>query len=340
MTTEQQECRAELAVHEPRQAAVAKLDETNPIGGMLAGIIANGVTRENVEAVTALTKLYMEVRADDAKRAYDAAFTAMQPEVGKIVAVREIPRNKGPNMKFADHFDISQHMEPILTRHGFAVSFSADTTVPGFISGTLIISHKAGHREHRSFGSAVGGAGDTPAQKAKSTMTTIQRVLLCVAFNIPVDTHDAKLVGPAITQAQADELRQRITDSGSSVESYLRIAKVDAIENIPNTSLKLLHGLIDEKLRQRASKPSGLRPPNAPEPATVDLSTYDGWKAAMVAAGKAAGKPEGEIGGAIGKLSIDYPVRNPDAKGASVRRMTHGAAVNGALIWATGTIAE
>lgn len=329
---------SDLAVHEPPQTAVAKFDDSNPIGAMLAGVIANGVTRENVEAVTALTKLYMEVRADDAKRAYDAAFTAMQPEVGKIVAIREIPRNKGPNMKFADHFDISQHMEPILTRHGFAVSFSADTTVPGFISGTLIISHKAGHREHRTFGSAVGGAGDTPAQKAKSTMTTIQRVLLCVAFNIPVDTHDAKLVGPAITQAQADELRQRIIDSGSSLESYLRIAKVDAIEDIPNTSLKLLHGLIDEKLRQRASKPSGLRPPNAPEPVPMDLSTYDGWKAAMQSIGKLAGILERDIGGAIGRLTLDHPVQNPDAKGLKVRKMIYGAAQNGALDWATGTI--
>lgn len=321
-----------LALHEQPAAALAKIDDSNPIGAMLAGVCANGITKENVDAVKELTKLYMEVRADDAKRAYDAAFAQMQPEIGKIVAVRTIP--KGSGIKFADHFDIQQHMEPILTRHGFTVSFTADTATPGYINLSLIISHKAGHRENRSMGSLVGSGGDfTPAQRASGTTTTLQRTLLCMAFNIPIDKHDAKLIGPAITAKQADELRQRIVDSGSSLEVYLRIANVDAIEKVPSTSLQLLHSMIDEKQRVMASKAKAADKIAELHP----TDTWPGFNAAMLKQANTDQVPTVDA-----MRGIDYVKRQyadtPELHRKSLLEKYYTAATVGAFSWKTGEI--
>lgn len=328
---------SDLATRPPSELAV-KIDETNPIGAMLAGIINNGVTKENVDAVKELTRLYMEVRADDAKRAYDAAYAAMQPEITKIVAVRSIPRKNGAMIKFADHFDIQQHMAPLLARHGFTVSVTTDSSVPGFINATMIVSHKAGHREHRSLGSMVGGGGDfSPAQKVEGTLTTLQRALLCATFNIPVlKRDDAGLRGEPIDAALAAAFEARVRAVGGNADAFLRYAGAATFAEIPTTAVdKLEH----ELRRKEAKPPTPAR--DAPPAGPPDLSTFDGFRAAMTAVGLSQGAAARDVGGAVAKLSLDHGrVKADGAAGDPARARLYEAATHGAVDWVGGRLVE
>lgn len=106
--------------------------------------------------------MQMKERADaqTARAAFDAAMADMQPE---LPAIGE-RGNAAGRYTYALWEDINTAIKPILTRHGFALTFRTDFT--SGIAVTGVLSHRAGHREETSITLPADPSGNKNAVQA------------------------------------------------------------------------------------------------------------------------------------------------------------------------------
>lgn len=127
-------------------------------------------------------------RADNARVAFFAALADVQ---GKLPVIRRDRANPNTSSRFAQFSTIWAECSPIWTRYGFSVSFDSSSSENDLIDVSLILSHRNGHREvfhaPRAPSDRTGARGNinkTFVQGNQSTITYLQRGLLCRAFGI------------------------------------------------------------------------------------------------------------------------------------------------------------
>lgn len=192
--------------------------------------------------------------AMDAERRFTLAFAALQKELPTITATTVI-QNRGKYEKFED---IMKVVGPILTRHGFTMSFSNDYK-DGRVIETCHLSF-GGHTRSNAFGVRV-GRGDDDTQKDLKAATTAKRLALCNALNIVITQdiqtteNDASIEGDPnakVTQKQADELYDRAKLVNADITALLKYAKVAKFSEIPARLYTELDQLLSRK--ERAGK--------------------------------------------------------------------------------------
>lgn len=191
---------------------------------MMQVMIKTGVTAENVAAFTELVKLSEHMEDRKAKRDFTTAFAALQKDMPVIVAKTEIP-NRGRYEKFEDLMEVVQ---PLLTKHGFTISFSNDFR-EGRIIETCHLKHLlSGHEETNSYAVRVGGRADSETQADLKASTTAKRKALQHALNIVIrqdildEEHDASLEGDFVSPEQADELERRVALLNQPHDKFLK----------------------------------------------------------------------------------------------------------------------
>lgn len=106
--------------------------------------------------------MQMKERADaqSARAAFDAAMAEMQPE---LPAIGE-RGNAAGRYTYALWEDINAAIKPVLTRHGFALTFRTDFAHGITVTGVL--SHRAGHREETAMTLPADKSGNKPDVQA------------------------------------------------------------------------------------------------------------------------------------------------------------------------------
>jgi len=177
-----------------------------------------------------------ELLAMDSARQFNTAFVALQGDMPVIVAKTTIP-NRGKYEKFEDLMTV---VGPLLTKHGFTVSFSQDFK-DNRILEICTLSHCGGHSRANSFAVRAGRA-DTDTQADCKAATTAKRNALCNALNIVIrqdclnEENDAGIEGDPnafITPAQAEELERRVKETNSNVEAFLKVGRARSFAEIP-----------------------------------------------------------------------------------------------------------
>jgi hypothetical protein len=188
----------------------------------------------------------------DAEQRFTAAFVALQQEMPTITAKTIIP-NRGKYEKFEDLMEV---VGPLLTKHGFTVTFSNDFRDSRVIE-TCHLSYGR-HTRSNSFAVRV-GRGDDDTQKDLKAATTAKRLALCNALNLVIrqdmqtDENDASLEGDPnakVTADQADELERRAQLTNSDIPAFLKYAKVTKFADIPARLYTELDQLLARKERQ------------------------------------------------------------------------------------------
>lgn len=186
----------------------------------------------------------------DSERRFNAAFVALQHDIPPIVASSVIP-NRG---KYERYEDIMKVVGPLLTRHGFTVSFSQDSKENRILE-TCTLSHCAGHSRANTFGVRA-GRGDSDTQSDCKAATTAKRNGLCNALNIVIrqdcltNEDDAGIDGDPndlVTPEQADELEHRLKMVNGSVRDFLAYAKAKTFAEIPANKYAELDALLMRK---------------------------------------------------------------------------------------------
>ncbi len=224
----------------------------NPIEQILRAAVDKGVTQENVAVIERLTDLYERLQAKDAEKRFAAAFVALQNELPVIVASTPIP-NRGKYERFED---VMRVIQPLLVKHGFAVSFTMDFK-EGRILETCHLKHVDGHSQSNSFAVRTGKA-DSDTQADCKAATTAKRNALLNCFNIVIrqdalqnEEGDATLEGDPITWEQAEYLREQVKETRSDEAAFLRFAGAAKYEDIPASRYDRLAAALAAKARQK-----------------------------------------------------------------------------------------
>ncbi|WP_331315738.1 ERF family protein [Methylobacterium mesophilicum] len=166
---------------------------------------------------------------------------------------------------------IARATQPIIARHGLALSFD---TQPSPIAGHLrircICAHAAGHERDYHLdlppdtAGSQGRANKAPIQGIGATITYGRRYLVLQVFNIALTNDPGATDGaPAadasadvISDAQAETLRNLLTEHGIAPAKFLRVFAVESVPDLPAT----LYGEAldaNERVVARRARPEG-----------------------------------------------------------------------------------
>ena len=163
--------------------AVAKKDDANVVteyaGGIL-DVIARAARDPNVDIDKMERLLAMQERIieRDAKTAFTAAKIAMRPELPEITMKGHIvikDKNTGAvtqDTPFAKFEDIHEAIMPVLTQHGFDLSFKNGMSPDGKVRVTTILTHAGGHSEDTYFDLPHDSSGSKNAVQAVGSSTS------------------------------------------------------------------------------------------------------------------------------------------------------------------------
>lgn len=230
------------------------LDVARPVptvADMLQAVIKGGVNVENVAVVEKIVALYERMQDKDAEKAFAVAFNALQAEMPAIEAKTLIP-NRGKYEKF-EHLMLI--VGPLLTKHGFVVTFSMDFK-DNRILEICTLTHIQGHSRQNSFAVRAGRKADDETQADCKAATTAKRNALCNALNIVIrqdclnSENDASIEGGPITQEQADELERRAKMTNSNIDALLKFAGAKTFKEI----LTGKYDMLDEMLRKKEQR--------------------------------------------------------------------------------------
>lgn len=214
---------------------VAVATQQPSVAAMLQGVITTGVTAENVGAVEKLVALYERMEEKRAEREFTTAFNALQAEMPTIVASSVIP-NRGKYERFED---IMRQIGPLLSKHGFAVSFEQEAD-DRRVKVKCNLRHVGGHSTQTAFSVRISGKADSETQADCKASTTAKRNALLQCLNIVIrqdvlsEEHDASIEGGEITKAQADELERRVAMLNADHKKFLAWLGVKSYAEIPS----------------------------------------------------------------------------------------------------------
>lgn len=233
-----------------RPASLALRQDEPSVGLMLQSFIEHGITAENVSAFEKLCDVRAKMKKEEQQEEFARAFAAMQAETGSVMATRNVTNKDGSlRYKFAPYEEIMRTVQPMLKRHGFAVTF--DTKInEGRITSICTLMHTSGHTRSNEFAVRIGQGppGSTDTQADGAAKTYAKRGALCDALNIVVEIDDdARLRGKPIDDMAADFLRQRVKELNVDEAKFLRFAAAATFEEIALDRLEELHATLDRR---------------------------------------------------------------------------------------------
>jgi hypothetical protein len=161
---------------------------------MQAIIAASSNPQVDTGKVRELVELHKTLQACEWQRAFNAAMTECQAELGPVARNQA---NTSTGSRYADLAQLAEHALPVVHKHGFALTFGeAATPKAGHIGVAVRISHRDGHTERSEFHVPVDVAGfkGTPNKTAihgwGSALTYCRRYALLCAFNVIVAGDD------------------------------------------------------------------------------------------------------------------------------------------------------
>lgn len=184
--------------------------------------------------------MQMKERADaqSARAAFDAAMSALQPELPAIGERGKALVQGQVRYTFALWEDINTAIKPVLMKHGFALTFRTDFT--NGITVTGVLSHSAGHREETSITLPADSSGSKNAvQAVASTVSYGKRYTAGALLNLTSHGEDDDAYAAAvefITEAQEIQISEMLEATGSDKSKFLKWLKVDSISAIPAKS--------------------------------------------------------------------------------------------------------
>ena len=185
----------------------------------------------DIDKMERLLQMQERVISRNAKTAYNAAFARMQPELPSIEK-----KGKSNSGLYGKWEDIQAGIQPVLARHGFALSFKVNVA-PGAITVTAILHHEDGHDDSTDLMLPVDASGHkNNVQAVGSSVSYGKRYAACALLNIRVggEDDDGKAAGneETISDAQVQQLRDLIKEVGADEDRFLRYINVDSLGDI------------------------------------------------------------------------------------------------------------
>jgi hypothetical protein len=227
-----------LVEHDPTQAPVViPVSESAAIFQIIERAARDpNVDLDKMERLMAMREREM---ARIAQTAFNVAMKEAQAEMPQVVRDAD---NDQTRSKYARYETISEAIQPIITRHGFSLTFSEGTPAqPNHIRVLCDVMHEAGHVKQYyadiPFDNVgmKGNANKTATHAYGSTKSYGKRYLKCDIFDVAVKNQDddGNSAGgednSMITDAQAATLRELIEATETDIEKFCQWAKIEAV---------------------------------------------------------------------------------------------------------------
>lgn len=169
--------------------------EPMPVADDPQGLLRFAIERQaNVETIERLMSVRRELRAEQAKEAFDRAMAAFQAECPVIDRPKSVSTNSGQKAySYAPFEHIIAMVKPCLLKHGFSYTLDTDTeSAQGWVIAKCHVTHSAGHVMTSTakfpLGTKTGIMSDT--QVYASALTFASRRVFCNAFGIVTSGED------------------------------------------------------------------------------------------------------------------------------------------------------
>ncbi len=157
---------------------------TSPsVEGMITLAIEKGASVDTLERLMAIRR---EVRAEQAKEAYDRALASFQAECPTIRKTAKVMNKDGRSVRYqyAPLDAIISQVKELLQKHGFSYNVNAQAMASS-VKATCKFTHAYGHSESSEFEVPIDkDAYMNPAQQVASALTFAKRYAFCNAAGI------------------------------------------------------------------------------------------------------------------------------------------------------------
>jgi len=185
------------------------------------------------DSLDKLLKVQKDWEANEARKAFNQAFTKMQATLPPIEKTK-----KGHNSKYAPYDKVVSAVRPHLKNHGF--SFRHQTVESdNKITITCILAHELGHSEQSTLSAPADTSGSKNAiQAIGSTNSYLKRYTLQDVVGIVTGDEDTDGNKPPvfITEHQLADLKALIDEKGkeeAKVLDYLKAQGVNSFKEVP-----------------------------------------------------------------------------------------------------------
>lgn len=189
-------------IEAPQERAVITTEQPTP-AHLLQLAVQQGADLDKLERLLAMQERW---EANEARKAYDAAFSAFKAEAVTIVKNRAVTAGPLQGKKYAELFSVVNAVTPALSKHGLSSSWQITKDEKDWLEVTCTLKHVAGHTERVSMGGPpdVGGAKN-PIQARASTVSYLQRYTLkaITGLSEQEDDNDGGQAGEEHPQLQA-----------------------------------------------------------------------------------------------------------------------------------------
>lgn len=203
-----------------------------------------------------------EWEADEARKEFNTAMHAAQSEMPTVI---KDAQNVHTRSNYARLETVAKAIKPVYMKHGFSISFGEDVCDrEDYILIIATVRHIGNHIEtYKRFGpiddkGPKGSSVKTKLHGCQSTMSYMQRNLLCSIFGVTVtDTDNDGNTGDsptAISEKQADDIERYLADLPKDMRGkILKFAKADSVDNIDTQWFQLIMA----KLRASITRQEG-----------------------------------------------------------------------------------
>ena len=215
----------------------------------------------DLDRMERLLNMAQQARAEEAKREFFAAMARVQGELEPVVRNR---KNTHTKSLYADLAAIHAAAMPIITKHGFSLSFGQEPCeTPNHITLRCDVMHAAGHSvtyrgeyEKDRVGSQ-GNANKTGIQAQGSTSTYARRYQTCEIFNIATrDDNDGNAprgqnddaAAPLLDAAQLKAIRDLIAAADTTEAAFCAHIQVEALEDVYARNYQKLCGILNQRI--------------------------------------------------------------------------------------------
>lgn len=210
----------ELPQKEQPSTALA-LPDASPAGMMLKAL-SQGASLEQVEKMMALQERW---EAGEARKAYNAAFSAFKAEAVHIVKNKQVTDGPLKGKSYAELHAVVNALTPALSRHGLSASWKLTKDEPQWMEVTCYLRHVNGHEESVSMGGPpdTGGAKNLIQARA-STKQYLERYTLKAICGVAEGGEDDDGAGGAKAATLLETWVGKAT-LAQSVEEMIGISK-------------------------------------------------------------------------------------------------------------------
>lgn len=174
--------------------------------------------------------------ARNAKEAFASAFSEMQ---GDLPEIEERGKGHG-NITYARWEDVNDAIRPVLSRHGFGLSFKTGRAADK-ITVTGILTHREGHSEETTIELPADQSGSKNAVQAVGSSTSYGKryaatALLNLTSRLREDADDdgaSAGAGEKISEKQLSKIRGLVEETNADIAKFCRYFRIPALPDIP-----------------------------------------------------------------------------------------------------------